>query len=344
MSARTARTALVELSRLLRERGYTFTPATPLTHARVVGRDPGRSARDARDVLGWSRPFERGLDVAIEDLLCEADAVDDLPDGRWRSRLRCASLPSSSEVPALYFHSAWPTDDKDAVFFGPDTVRYAALARRWLLDRSELGPDAGPKPLGRVVDVGAGSGAGALSLAPWATRVVLADINPAALELSRTNAEAAGLFGARDDPADTADTADTAEVVESDVLSGVGGDIDVVISNPPYLVDPAARAYRHGGDRGIELPLRIVREGLARLGSGGRLLVYTGSPVVDGRNLFLDAAHALVAQHHRDRRADRHALVRAEELDPDVFGETLDEPAYADVERIALVGLMVTLR
>jgi hypothetical protein len=29
------------------------------------------------------------------------------------------------------------------------------------------------------------------------------------------------------------------------------------------------------------------------------------------------------------------------ELDPDVFGEDLDEPAYAQVERIALVGAVI---
>ncbi len=335
-----ARDALLRLGQLLKARGYTFTPTTPLTHQRVLDRDVGplgaaRSARDLRDVLGWSRPFAAGLDVEVEALLAAAGALQTLPDGRHRSLLRCSTLPlpsESSESPDLfrargkepgnrYFHSAFPTDDHDAVFFGPDTVRYAGLARRWLLDRSELGPQAGARPLGRVVDVGAGSGAGALSLAPWATSVVLADINAAALELSRVNAAVAGV---------------DAEVVESDVLDGVSGDIDVVISNPPYLVDEKARAYRHGGARGIELGLRILRAALARLTRGGRVLLYTGSPVVDGQNLFLAAA--------LDEVARAHAVCRVEELDPDVFGESLDEPAYADVERIALVGLLVTLR
>jgi hypothetical protein len=30
------------------------------------------------------------------------------------------------------------------------------------------------------------------------------------------------------------------------------------------------------------------------------------------------------------------------ELDPDVFGEELENPAYADVERIAVVGAVLT--
>jgi len=33
--------------------------------------------------------------------------------------------------------------------------------------------------------------------------------------------------------------------------------------------------------------------------------------------------------------------LRYRELDPDLFGEELDKPAYADVERIAAVGAVV---
>ncbi|MGE0403972.1 MAG: SAM-dependent methyltransferase, partial [Kofleriaceae bacterium] len=33
-----------------------------------------------------------------------------------------------------------------------------------------------------------------------------------------------------------------------------------------------------------------------------------------------------------------------EEIDPDVFGEELDTPAYRDVDRIAAVGATIALR
>ena len=54
----------------------------------------------------------------------------------------------------IFIHSAYPTDDADAVFFGPDTYRFAREVRRTIgaLRRERL----------RILDMGAGSGAGAL--------------------------------------------------------------------------------------------------------------------------------------------------------------------------------------
>src|SRR5690606_21685766 len=103
------------------------------------------------------------------------------PDPRGvRSRLRVASLDDD-----LFFHSSYPTDEPDAVFFGPDTYRFARFMRdRW--------PATGAR---RVVDMGAGSGAGGIAaarLAPDAT-VALIDHNPEALRLAKLNALAAGV-------------------------------------------------------------------------------------------------------------------------------------------------------
>jgi hypothetical protein len=47
-------------------------------------------------------------------------------------------------------------------------------------------------------------------------------------------------------------------------------------------------------------------------------------------------AGAEVSGHRVDRRYD--------EIDPDVFGEELEQPAYAAAHRIAVVGLVVTRR
>jgi methylase of polypeptide subunit release factors len=153
-------------------------------------------------------------------------------------------------------------------------------------------------------------------------QVVLADINHAALRHARINA---ALAGAR-----------AVEVVESDVLAGVTGPIDVVIANPPYLADPGRRLYRDGGGAlGFDLSLRIVQEALARLEPGGQLVLYTGSPVVAGQHP-LRASLAPVL-------ATRSCRSSWEEIDPDVFGEELDAPAYRDVDRIAVVALVVHL-
>src|SRR5512140_2528649 len=149
--------ALIRLGDALREAGYSFTTITPASHARVNSRPANAVARSARDVFGWSRPFEPGI-IPAEwlDLLREAGAVDEM------GPLARSLIRFSTAGDQLYVHSALPTVDSAAVF-GPDTYRYLALLGR-------LNPSAT-----RAVDVGAGSGAGGISIAGQCGRVVLAD-------------------------------------------------------------------------------------------------------------------------------------------------------------------------
>ena len=124
-------------------------------------------------------------------------------------------------------------------------------------------------------------------------------------------------------------------VEHSDVLQGITGSFDLIVANPPYMLDAGARAYRHGGGTlGAGLSLRIVNESLGRLTHGGSLLLYTGVAMIDGHDPFLAAIRAQL----NDSRWSWHY----QELDPDVFGEQLLEPGYQQVERIAAVGLTVT--
>jgi methylase of polypeptide subunit release factors len=298
--------ALVSIGRALREAGYSFTTITPASHRRVNARPGADVARSLRDVFGWSRPFEPTLlPKPLLSLLEAAEAVE-RKGPLLRSLVRFSTLGAS-----LYVHSAFPTDAPDAVFFGPDTYRFLAFLR----------PHIGPAR--RVVDIGCGAGPGGLAFAGAAERVSLADISVKALRFARVNAALAGLPGA--------------EIIESDVLGSVEGEVDVVLANPPYLVDDDARIYRHGGDElGSALSTRIVREALARLSPGGRLLVYTGAPVVEGRDVFRAAVEPLLES--------AGARFTYAEIDPDVFGEELDRPVYAGagVERIAAVGLAAT--
>jgi release factor glutamine methyltransferase len=74
----------------------------------------------------------------------------------------------------------------------------------------------------RVLDVGTGTGAIALALAqerPGA-QVVATDASAAALALARENAEANDL---------------AVELVETDLIAGLQGTFDLVVSNPPYV-------------------------------------------------------------------------------------------------------------
>jgi release factor glutamine methyltransferase len=80
-------------------------------------------------------------------------------------------------------------------------------------------------PSPRVLDVGTGTGAIALALAQElaGAQVTATDSSAGALALARENAAATGL---------------EVVFVETDLLAGVDGSFDLVVSNPPY-VDPA---------------------------------------------------------------------------------------------------------
>jgi SAM-dependent methyltransferase len=305
--------ALLALGRELLAAGYRFTTVTPATHARVNTRPGNSVATSLADVFGWSRPFRRDAFRGAAALLETAGALEPAGD-LVRSAVRFSSLGDQ-----LYLHSAWPTEAPDSVFFGPDTYRFARAIR------AAMAGFAWGEAV-RIVDIGCGSGAGGLfaaSLAPATTRadIVLADVNAKALRFARVNAALNGIDGV--------------QTVESDVFRGVSGPADIILSNPPYLVDPAGRAYRHGGGAlGFDLSLRIVEESLHRLAPGGRLVLYTGAPMVAGSDPFRAALLPRLA-------ACGHPFTY-EELDPDVFGEELDTPPYRTADRIAVVSVVVS--
>ena len=305
---------LVFLGRWLQSTGYRFTTVTPATHARVNARHEAALAHSLRDIFGWSRPFPPGLlppDAAR--WMHESGLLETLPaDGSpWRSKVRFSTLGES-----LYAHSAYPTQAAAAVFFGPDTYRFVSLIDAELAVR--------PLPVGaRILDIGCGAGPGGMAAALTARAMnpalVLADINPRALDFARANTALAGL----------------AKVTfqHSDLYRELAGRFDLIVANPPYLVDAGERTYRHGGGLlGSELSLRIVREGLPLLSPGGRMILYTGAPIVDGSDPFRDAVTPVLQQ--------AGCPFSYQEIDPDVFGEELDALAYQDAERIAAVALV----
>jgi precorrin-6B methylase 2 len=303
--------ALLALGQALQHAGYRFTTVTPATHRRVNGRPENAWARDLRGVFGWSRPFrEDTLSPDIVALMRRAGVLAERGDGL------CATVRASTLGTRLYFHSAFPTHAQDAVFFGPDTYRYVAALTRAMETLT---------PPRRAVDIGAGGGPGAIEVAarfPEA-ETVAADINNRALELAAVNARLAG----------------TANVAarHSDLLKDLDGAFDLVLSNPPFILDPDKLRYRHGGDmRGAGLSLQIVESALDRLRPGGTLLLYTGIAIVDGRDEFLEAIRPRI-----EAVCDAWTY---EELDPDIFGGQLDCEGYEDVERIAAVWLRATRR
>jgi len=301
--------ALLALGQALRSRDYRFTTITPASHQRVNARTAKPSLR-LEDIFGWNQPFHRrDLPADLLRHLSEAGALETTSQGQ-RSGVRFSTLGNQ-----LFVHSSFPTEQADAVFFGPDTYRFARMIRHSFAEKAF-------KPGARIIDIGSGSGAGGLyaaALAGPASTLVLTDINRRALRFSRINA---ALNGVR------------AEIVESDLFAAVEGQFDLIVSNPPYLIDPLARLYRHGGgELGSDLSVDIVEQGVAHLAPGGRLLLYTGSAIVAGNDALYET---LVA-----RLSSRPVQFSYEEIDPDVFGEELADAPYDRADRIAVVAVTI---
>ncbi len=304
-----AKAALQALGHALKQRAYEFTTVTPLTHRRVNARASAAWAHDLPGIFGWSRPFKSAVpDAALLDMMERAGVVEGQQS--LRANLRASTLGGQ-----LYFHSAFPTTAADAVFFGPDTYRFIRAMRASLLARE--------RSVRRAADIGCGAGPGAVTMAlayPGA-EVFAVDINPAALVLAEVNAAIAG--------------AHNVTAVNSNLLNGVDGEFDLIVSNPPYLLDHEQRAYRHGGgDLGAGLSIAVVDEAIKRLAPGGTLMLYTGVAMVASADPFR------MAVEPRLRTAG--FLWSYEEIDPDVFSEELEHPAYAFSDRIAAVWLCAT--
>ncbi|MBC7985881.1 MAG: class I SAM-dependent methyltransferase [Sphingomonadaceae bacterium] len=298
--------ALAALLHELKAVNYAFVTPTPATHARVVARPDRRVARDLRGALGWSLPFATGsIPPRTEELLHAAGALSEA-DGMWRSAIRVSSLRGD-----LYIHSAFPTDAANAVFFGPDSYRFADLIAAEL--RDVVG-----RP--RIVDIGTGSGVGAIVASRCRPdSVVLAtDINAEALRFAAINAKAAHV---------------EIEFRHGRDLAGIEGPFDVVVANPPFMVDSSARAYRDGGGaRGSQVSFNIAQAAIPALAAGGRLILYTGSPIVDSFDELADKLGTM------SRLAN--VALQYREIDPDIFGEELDGQSYSSVDRIAAVAAL----
>ncbi len=306
--------ALVELGTYLKSVDYEFVTVTPLTHERALRNRASRIAGDLRDAFGWNLPFDAALlPSEIRGRLRDVGLIVEGDRGLWKSSVRFSCLHEH-----IYAHSGFPTTQADAVFFGPDTYRFVSL----------IEAEQAKNPLhggSRVLDMGCGGGPGGIAAALEAggqiCEVVLADINAVALQFCRANAELAGV-------------SDRCVINHSDLFTKVEGDFDLIVSNPPYLVDSGKRTYRHGGgDFGEGLSQRILEQSVSRLRPGGRIVLYTGSAVLKGVDPFSEWA--------QDMAACSGCTFKRREIDPDVFGEELDRLEYRSVDRIAAIGIIL---
>ncbi|QTC90275.1 methyltransferase [Brevundimonas goettingensis] len=299
--------ALLDLLAALKAVRYAFVTPTPATHALVRQRSAAADADILRDVFGWCRPFRLDQLPGTFATLMRTAGVLVEDGGGYRSTVRVSTLADRS-----FLHSA-PTRDNDAVFLGPDSYRFT----RFLTSALRRGGS-----VSRALDLGTGAGAGALTLKAILpdSEVHASDINPAALRFAALNAAAAGL---------------DIRFQQACGLPAAPAMFDLIISNPPYIAGDAGKTYRDGGDDyGTALALDWVRSSVGRLASGGRFILYTGAPVVAGRDIVRDNLTVL--------SAEQNLRLEYEELDPDVFGSSLRLEAYQSVERIAAVGAILT--
>ena len=146
------------------------------------------------------------------------------------------------------------------------------------------------RPAPVAVDVGTGSGCIAITLCllrPHA-QVEAVDISPDALALARENAARHGVDG-------------RLRIRQADLLEGVApASVDVVVSNPPYVpteewarLPAMIRQYEprlalDGGEDGMALICRLVRQAAQALKPGGRLLMETGEDQGERLRKLLD--------------------------------------------------------
>jgi len=301
---------LIDLGRILASHGYRFTTISPLSHERVNARCSSDRAHSIEDVFGWNRPFEASvLPHEIFKLLESATLLEEVEPDIFRMRLRVSTIGAH-----LYFHSAFPTTDVDAVFFGPDTYRLVREARLQMNDRNFR-----PK---RIADMGCGSGAAAIELAGLRpdAEVLAVDINQSALLLTEVNASLANTLNV--------------ESRESNLFHGLDGEFDLIVSNPPFMADLGERLYRNGGaDLGIEFPLLLIEQALERIAVRGRLWMYSGVPIVRGENVFIKRLSNVL--NGPRWRWDY------EEIDADIFGEELEKPPYDQADRISAAWIRI---
>lgn len=312
------RTHLDQLLRLVAKQGYRFTSVTPATHERYLAKGITEGTT-LQDIFGWNLSFKMDvLPPPLRRLMTEAKLTE--PCGEYvRSNVRISSIADD-----VFLHSAFPTTAADAVFLGPDTYRFARFIRQGLKDlKATFDVNHSDKPI-RILDIGCGSGAGGVAAVRALKKgqtyeLTMNDINPAALDYTLINTRVADV---------------SVNVLPGDIFTNLEGQFDLILSNPPYMNDTSGRTYRDGGARlGRDLSVRIAQRAIEHLAPGGRLILYTGVAMTDQSDPFLSEVLPILTA--------MNCHWSYEEIDPDIFGEEITQPAYENVYRIAAVGLIV---
>ncbi len=255
--------------------------------------DPGR---DARRLMAAALGVEAGALIAhLRDPLGEGAqaAFDGLLNRRE------AREPVSHILGGRWFYGRWFEVTADVLDPRPETEALISCALA--------------EPFEKLLDLGTGSGAIAISLLAEraGARAVGTDISPEALAVAGRNAVAHGVTPRLILPL-------------SDWFEDVGGRFDLIVSNPPYIaagemagLEPEVRewepavALTDGGD-GLSAYRAIAHGAPDHLRPGGRVIVEIGATQGTAvASLFRAAGLEEVAVHPDLGGADRVVAARA---------------------------------
>lgn len=218
------------------------------------------AARDARRIMAATLDVEAHRVALMPDEDMEAGA-----EAAFLAsiHLRAEGHPVSHLVGGRLFYDRWFKVTPDVLDPRPET--------------EELVAEALKAPFADVLDLGTGSGAIILTLLaerPQAVGVAT-DLSEAALRVAADNAGALGFI-------------DRVHFEVSDWFQTVGGEYDLIVSNPPYIaavemdaLQPEVRLYEPrmaltDEADGLTAYRNITAGAAAHLRSGGRLLVEIG--------------------------------------------------------------------
>ncbi|MCV2394091.1 peptide chain release factor N(5)-glutamine methyltransferase [Actinotalea sp. M2MS4P-6] len=195
----------------------------------------------------------------------------------------------------------------------PETESVAQVAVDDALARGAAGRDA------LVVDLCCGAGGIALAVATEVpgSRVVAVDLSADAVDLTRSNAAAVGAGHVQVLGGDVRDPGLLAELV---------GEVDVVVSNPPYIppdrvpLEPEVRdhdpdlALYGGGADGLDVPRAVVERAAALLRPGGLFVMEHAEVQADAVRALVAATGAFTDVATRADLAGRDRMVTARRL------------------------------